>query len=68
MGVLIKMSAPRFERTPIKTHGGSLILSKCTKCGVKRLVAVEDGSAHAWESKHRCATSNSGSVNEKEVG
>jgi hypothetical protein len=68
MGVLIKMPEPRFERTPFKTRGGSLVLSKCKKCGVKRLVAFADGSVHAWEKKHYCATGNSGNVNEKEVG
>jgi hypothetical protein len=68
MGVLLKMPEPRFERTPFKTHGGSVILTKCRKCGVKRLVSFADGSVHAWESKHQCVSLNRGNATEKEVG
>ena len=68
MGILIKMPAPRFEHTPFKTHAGSVILTECKKCGVKRLLSFANGSVDTWEKKHCCGTSNSGNANEKEVG
>lgn len=68
MGVLLKMPEPRFERTPFKMHGGSVILSKCKNCGARRLGSFADGSVHAWEKKHRCESASAASVTQKEIG
>jgi len=68
MGVLIKMPQARFDRTPFKTHDGSVILTKCSRCGARRLGSFADGSLDAWEKSHRCASANPITANDKEVG
>jgi hypothetical protein len=68
MGVLIRMPQPRFERTPFKTHGAAIILSKCNRCGARRVGSFADGSLNAWETSHRCESANTVTVAGKEVG
>lgn len=67
MGVLVKMPAPRFDRMVVKTHGPAFILTKCNKCGVRRVGSFADGSLQRWESTHRCQPANVAVMTEKEI-
>ena len=65
MGVLIRMPESRFQRTPFKTHGSTIVLTKCKKCGARRVVSFADGSVYRWENNHECASANAPDVKAK---
>jgi hypothetical protein len=67
MGILIEMPSPRFERMTFKTRDVAIILTKCKKCGARRLVSLADGSLYAWESSHHCASASEDKVTDKKL-
>jgi hypothetical protein len=43
-----------FTHAPMRTETRLMILSVCIKCGLSKLVSVQDGSLEKWESGHKC--------------
>ena len=44
----------QFTNTLARLQGRTLIVSRCKRCGLSKLVSVSDGSLEEWHQRHRC--------------
>jgi hypothetical protein len=51
-----------FTHAPIRTDKRLMILSACMKCGLSKLVSVQDGSLDKWEAGHKCKDQSQSSI------